>query len=445
MSSKEEVQRHGFARGQYDLWLNQAFMGNMDRGDTVNTDTVNIDTVSAENGHNISNIRNISNIIVSGRLMGMVVHALTLNHIPQEKRISLHFKVPAGHTYFTFAEILFECPNALQGEPCLEMVNSNATIFIDEFTLPESEQEVIREKDTPPPMSLPMCQHEDYNSISDSYWELTDDLLPREKYYTFAVIDQVVSIDDRLAGSQLKFLHCRFQNSTQRRQNPPNKAANWLLIGDSQMRQYAETMESLNMTTRTYFGKDNIDISIANPGQKKFDFFNANFGLYGRPYQREPGNINEICDIVIYSFGQWPLSYSSLQEYQRIWSIELYSQVLEKDLMRLKAEVGEKRILWLTPNPHGITEPMYIENFNHPKVGNNIKDYRTSYNLRLFAEASIRVCRELNISFLDINGMANALFDLSFDGDHYNGFIAEQLSEIIFNVAMNMSMSLSII
>ena len=153
-------------------------------------------------------------------------------------------------------------------------------------------------------------------------------------------------------------------------------------------------------------------------------YYNDSYGYFLRNY-----SINfSICDFTVINFGQHSLSRSKLYG---LWSPNVYAGHVQEVLSIAKQQVGEtnwhNKLLWLTTFPL----PDFL-NFT------TNDERRTSYNLKLYAQASMQIAKELDVAYLDIFSLANVLRDASADHAHYKTPVGHEIALLVLHKAYEM-------
>eukprot|EP01041_Mallomonas_annulata_P007329 gene7329-14949_t len=127
------------------------------------------------------------------------------------------------------------------------------------------------------------------------------------------------------------------------------------------------------------------------------------------------------CSIVLVGAGQWHAGWPEGYPH----SVLDYSIIIRNALLRYKSKPFIKRLLWITPFPHGSADSL----FRVPP-----EDWRNEIVLHAYNNAAIEVCKELNVDYIDIFGIANVLHDLSYDAAHFKAPVAREMALLVLNV-----------
>ncbi len=200
-------------------------------------------------------------------------------------------------------------------------------------------------------------------------------------------------------------------------------------FGDSQMRHLfnAFVIATSEYKALPVPGKEVIASNQHTYVQKRWAGFDLGDGR---------GNIS--CTDIVANMGQWPAGWPE----GRPWSFHEYELGVRADVEEMGAlseQLGlqEKRLYWLSTNPHG-----YMDVNSRSMYGPEADEWRwdgviDEYNriARLTAEESGVV------QFLDVSDIARPLADLPYDGAHYAGILADEMAWKLISILTRQKVS----
>jgi len=325
-------------------------------------------------------------LILHGRLSGLVVQEF--NIINEGEYKILHFHVPCNYSYSAFASVLYS--NHTFSNKSRTLIN--AVIFTDEFFIPTCGIPIQNRHTT-------LCRIEDLNTrhFTNGYW-----LLPNASYLpAFSYLqDMQPYVSNQLMNSTFHIHGCQLDRQI-------NNKLKICFFGDSQMRHLAYDMDQL------YSG---LPPQTVTSGETE----KSNIVRYWWGYDN---TVIPQCDVFAINFGQWQLSWATDG---KPWPVEKYAAAVET-LLNGTHPIIRNRLLWLTVNPIGMSRSL-----NSSKS----MEFRSSYNLHMYARASIAVAKKLRVHYLDVFTIANSLRDVSYDGAHFKGCVGREIAVLVHNKAL---------
>jgi len=123
----------------------------------------------------------------------------------------------------------------------------------------------------------------------------------------------------------------------------------------------------------------------------------------------QPIAANKTCTVFMINFGQWHLSWHGWRGNNdgEPVSASMYKSFVRKALNQTKTLFKQPgtEIFWAT---------------NHPFMGPG-ENFRNTETLKMLSDVSKNVAKEVNVKIIDINNILTAMWDVSFDGAHYDG------------------------
>ena len=174
------------------------------------------------------------------------------------------------------------------------------------------------------------------------------------------------------------------------------------LIGDSQTRNLGENLVAECIEINNHYP----DLALRCHGGR-FTFMN-----FVR-ISEFPHTLLKECRVTIFNLGQWHFSWAAADRLRL--TPEEYGVALTQLIESLDVTLRH-RLLWISMTPH----PIPWGDHNHcPPV-----EWRCPHMIFKYHEESMRVMRNLGIATVDALPIRFDVFDLSYDGAHYERFLA---------------------
>lgn len=206
--------------------------------------------------------------------------------------------------------------------------------------------------------------------------------------------------------------------------SPWKSPLNFCIYGDSQGRHLANSLEEyLQNSSAFQTGNTLTDKTLVASNRVTF-FTGADENAMGRWALAPLQTVVDVCpattSVVLLNFGQWQAGWPGKGD----WPVSRYEATVRKVLSNAVQRFAGKRLVWLTTHPHGDNAPMYAS----PPT-----EWRSDVLLQLYNEASVRVCREMGVEFVDVFRVADVVHDLSYDGAHYKWPVEREIVKTVLH------------